>query len=412
MTRTVELLEIPTGAALLDVMPQLTRAIEGTGPVLAPVARGDRRQMDLLTEAFGIGTPLSVDEDRDQDPTVLVIATSGSTGRPKGTLLTRSALAASAAATARRLGPPGTWLLALPAQHIAGLQVLLRSSGTGTTPHILDTGRPFTPGRFVDACRSLPDGPRYLSLVPTQLQRVLTDETATAVLRTFTAVLVGGAATARALLERARDAGIVVVTTYGMSETCGGCVYDGVPLDGLEVTLDPNGRIVLRGPMVGRGYRNMPDHPAFLRTEGPHPGTFRTDDLGEWVDGRLRVLGRIDDVIVTGGLKIAPTVLEEAITRLGSVAELVVVGVPDATWGQSPAAVVVPTDPTRPPALADLRRACDHAGIAAALHPRRMLLVDHLPLRGPGKPDRVAAGELVASAAPTTALAPTAPPPR
>ncbi|WP_354531686.1 o-succinylbenzoate--CoA ligase [Nakamurella sp. UYEF19] len=410
---------MPTGPALLEVLPRLARAIEGTGPALAPVAIGDHHQIELLTAAFGIGAPLSADEDDPDDPTVIVIATSGSTGTPKGTLLTRSALTASAAATAQRLGPPGTWLLALPTQHIAGLQVLLRSLTTGTTPHVLDTGLPFTPERFVTSTRSLPDGPRYLSLVPTQLQRVLTDDDATTELRTFTAVLVGGAATAGAVLQRAGDAGINVVTTYGMSETCGGCVYDGVPLDGIEVTLEPDGRIVLQGPMVGRGYRNLPGHPAFPLTTGQRHHTFRTDDLGEWADGRLRILGRIDDVIVTGGLKIAPTTLEEAIARLPGVAEVLVVGVPDATWGQSPAALVVPIRATDQPdtrnataqpdapSLADLRAACDQAGIPRALHPRSLTLVRELPLRGPGKPDRTAAVTLVASAAVSATMAPT-----
>ena len=383
--RTVELLEVPTGGALLDLLPRLAAALEGKGPALAPVAAGDHQQITTVTEAFGIGEPLRPGEDDDDDPTAIVVATSGSTGAPKGSLLPRSALQASAASTQRRLGPPGNWLLALPAQHIAGLQVLLRSIASGTEPHILDTGAPFTPDRFTAATDELPDGPRYVSLVPTQLHRILTDPAATIALAGFTGVLVGGSATATDLLRRARDAGATVVTTYGMSETCGGCVYDGVPLDNVTATTDDDGRISLTGPVVGRGYRNLPGHPAFAR-----PGTYRTDDQGAWSDGRLQIVGRIDDVIITGGLKVAPAPLEDSIAALPGVAQVLVVGVPDAEWGRRLVAVVVPTDAGHPPTLDDVQSA------SGAVRPAALTLVTHLPTRGPGKPDRRAAAELAA----------------
>ncbi|WP_090482058.1 o-succinylbenzoate--CoA ligase [Nakamurella panacisegetis] len=383
--RTVELLEVPTGGDLQRLLPRLRAALEGQGPALAPVAAGDHSQIELLTSAFGIGTQLAPAEDDEHDPTAVVIATSGSTGTPKGSLLPRSALLASAQATQDRLGPPGSWLLTLPAQHIAGLQVLLRSIASGTTPHLMDTGRTFTPERFVEATNALPEGPRYVSLVPTQLHRILTDHTATAALATYTAVLVGGSATASDLLRRAGEAGATVRTTYGMSETCGGCVYDGIPLDGVTATTDEDGRISLHGPVVGRGYRNRPGHPAFAR-----PGTYRTDDHGTWTDGRLRIVGRIDDVIITGGLKIAPAPVEDAIAELPSVAQVLLVGVPDAEWGQRLVAVVVPADPSRPPTLQDVQVA------AGTARPTAMMLVTNLPTRGPGKPDRRAAADLAA----------------
>lgn len=387
--RTVELLEIPTGPALLELLPRLADAVAGIGPALAPVATGDHAHIELLREAFGIGHPLGAGEDDPDDPTVIVIATSGSTGTPKGTLLTRSALAASAAATQKRLGPPGSWLLALPAQHIAGLQVLLRSLAAGTDPYLLDTGEPFTPTRFIRASDTLPDGPRYLSLVPTQLHRLLTDDDAVRALQTFDAVLVGGSATPAALLTRARQAGISVVTSYGMSETCGGCVYDGVPLEGLLVDLDETGRVHLSGPMIGRGYRNLPAHPAFADESGRSAHAFRTDDLGEWTDGRLRILGRIDDVIITGGLKIAPGALEDAISNLPSIAQVVIVGLPDDEWGSLLVAVAVASDPQRLPTLAQIQLAITAAGLAAT--PRALTLVPQIPSLGPGKPDRAAA---------------------
>ena len=382
--RTVELLEVSTGTGLLGLLPRLAAALDGNGPALAPIAAGDGVQRELLTAAFGIGHPLQDGEDDPDDPTAVVIATSGSTGPPKGTLLPRSALQASAAATQRRLGPSGSWLLALPAQHIAGLQVLLRSIASGTRPHILDTGSPFTPHRFTSAVATLPDGPRYVSLVPTQLHRILTDPSAAAALTTFTGVLVGGSATSTDLLRRAKDAGAPVVTTYGMSETCGGCVYDGVPLDGVTATLD-EGRISLHGPVVGRGYRNLPGHPSFSQA-----ATYRTDDHGVWRDGRLHVVGRIDDVIISGGLKVAPAVLEDAIAAVPGVAQVLVVGLPDPEWGQRLVAVIVPADPTRPPTLDQVQHA------SGTVRPTALAIVDRLPIRGPGKPDRQAAADLAA----------------
>lgn len=411
LARTVELLEVPTGPALLGLLPRLADALAGIGPALAPVAAGDQAQIALLIKAFGIGHRLADEEDDPADPTVIVIATSGSTGTPKGTLLARSALAASAAATQERLGPPGSWLLALPAQHIAGLQVLLRSIAAGTDPYLLDTGEPFTPRRFRQATDRLPDGPRYLSLVPTQLHRILTEESATAALRTFDRVLVGGSATPAALLVRARQAGIAVVTTYGMSETCGGCVYDGVPLDGVTAELDGTGRVHLTGPMIGRGYRNLPAHPAFPAhaDHADHsPRTFRsfrTDDLGEWRDGRLQILGRVDDVIITGGLKVVPSALEEAIATLPSVAHVVVVGLPDPEWGRRLVAVAVATDPLQPPTLREIQQATAAAGIATT--PRALAVVDEIPSRGPGKPDRTAATALAAAQVARTPPLPT-----
>lgn len=400
--RTVELLEVPTGPALLDLLPRLSDALTGAGPALAPVAAGDRVQIELLTRAFSIGRPLAGGEDDPADPTVVVIATSGSTGTPKGTLLTRSALAASAAATQARLGPPGSWLLALAAQHIAGLQVLLRSLAAGTDPHVMDTGKPFTPARFVEAASRLPAGPRYLSLVPTQLHRILVDEAATSALRIFDAVLVGGSATPTSLLTGARRAGINIVTSYGMSETGGGCVYDGSPLDGVTAELDDTGRVQLSGPMIGRGYRNLPGHPAFRalientdRANRPGP-TFRTDDLGEWVGGRLHILGRIDDVIITGGLKVAPAAVEDVIATLGSVEQVVIVGLPDAEWGRRLVAVVVASDPHRPPTLPEIQLATAAAGLAVT--PKALVVLDEIPSRGPGKPDRAAAVRLATAA--------------
>ncbi|MBX9246234.1 AMP-binding protein, partial [Actinotalea ferrariae] len=239
------------------------------------------------------------------------------------------------------------------------------------------------------------DGPLLTSLVPTQLRRAVeSPEHVLEGLRMIDAVLVGGAATSPALLDRARELGLRVVTTYGMTETCGGCVYDGVPLDGVEVALDDAGRVLLGGTVVTRGYLDDPvaQEAAFPVLDGRR--WHRTSDLGELDGGRLRVLGRADDVVVTGGEKVAPAAVEAVLGGLG-VAEACVVGVPDAEWGQALVAVVVRGGAEV--TLEDVRSAVRRTlGPAAA--PQHLVLVDHLPLRGPGKVDRAAVARSAALA--------------
>jgi O-succinylbenzoic acid--CoA ligase len=251
----------------------------------------------------------------------------------------------------------------------------------------------FSPNGFAAASERLRarsgDGPRYTSLVPTQLVRLLdAGGEGVAALTSYDGVLVGGAATTPAALERARAMGVALLTTYGMSETCGGCVYDGRPLSGVSVRTDADGRVELGGAVVARGYRGRQGDPAYS-TEADGTRWFRTDDLGEIrPDGRLRLLGRADDVIVTGGLKVAPALIEAALAGAPGVAEVVVVGVPDPDWGERIVAVVVPVAGGPVPDLATLyRRAADL--VAPYAGPRQLLLVSELPLRGPGKPDRV-----------------------
>lgn len=402
MPRALVPLAVSTGAAALDLLPRLADALTGAGPALLPVPAADPRAAGELARALGAGRPLAPGEDDDADPTAFVVGTSGSTGAPKGILLPAGALLASARATRRFLlgddPRPAHWLLALPAHHVAGLQVLQRSLAEGTTPTVLDTSSTFTAERFARAARSTPGPVRLVSLVPTQLQRVLADADATAALAAFTAVLIGGAAAPPALLNRAAAAGVRAVTTYGMSETCGGCLYDGQPLAGVVVNTDPSGRLTLAGPVVARGYRGRPGDAAFDVDEDGRR-RFRTDDLGEFTaeggagpdvigGGRWRVLGRADDVLVTGGVNVAPAAVEATLAARPGVAEVVLTGVPDAEWGHLLVAVVVP-DPGLRPDPADLRASARSAHGAPAA-PRVTVLVDRLPLRGPGKPDRTA----------------------
>lgn len=375
--------DVPPRADL--VLDALGPALDGSGPAVRVTAS--------LEDASGSPSGSScVPPVEVPDEVALAVATSGSTGQPRTALLTTDALVASARATEARLSGPGRWLLVLPVEHVAGLQVLARSVLAGTRP-VVALGSPFTAAGFtaaVDRLRSSDDGrPTYTSLVPTQLVRVLDDPAATDAARTFDAVLLGGAATPAPLLARARAAGLRVVTTYGMTETCGGCVYDGVPLDGVDVRLDDDGRVLLGGAVLLAGYLDAPD--PFVDVDGTR--YLRTNDLGRIDDGVLTVLGRADDVVVTGGVNVAPAAVEAALASLPGVAESLVVGVPDATWGHAVAALVVPA-PGATVTLPDVRAHVAQT-LGPAHAPRHLLVVDALPLRGPGKPDRRTARALV-----------------
>ncbi|HWM01178.1 MAG TPA: o-succinylbenzoate--CoA ligase [Actinophytocola sp.] len=369
------LLDGPAGVD--ELVDALRAALDGAGPAVLPLSAADPRLAELRAR---------MSPDRPVEPgTAVVVTTSGSTGEAKGVLLTAAALRASATATHARLGGPGRWLLALPAQHIAGVQVIVRALLAGAPP-VVSTG-PFRPQAFADAAGRLTGSPRYVSLVPTQLARLL--DAGDTTLRTFDAVLLGGAATPAALLERAMDAGVRVVTTYGMSETAGGCVYDGRPLDGVGVRL-AGGLVELSGPMLASGYRLAPAATAAAFRDG----WFRTTDLGELrADGSLAVLGRADFVINTGGVKVVPAAVEDVLTAQPGVAQACVVDLPSAEWGQLVAAAVVPAGP--PPAVADLEDAV-RAALGGPAVPRRLRFVDALPARGPGKVDRPAVRELLA----------------
>lgn len=347
-------------------------ALAGRACVL-PVPAGDERQTSLLT------TSLRADESIDDDVAV-VVSTSGTTGEPKGAMLTAAALQASAEATHRRLGGPGGWLLALPAYHVAGLQVLVRSVVAGIAPVAVSAG--FDEVELVSAVASLGPGRRYASLVAVQLDKALRDVGATAALASLDAVLIGGGPMPAGLRERALAADVPVVRTYGMSETAGGCVYDGVPLDGVQVRID-HGRVVLGGTTLAKGYRNPVQPDPFAE-----PGWFRTDDLGAVDDsGVLTVLGRADDAISTGGLTVLPQLVEAVLATHAAVADCAVFGVPDDRLGQRVVAAVVVASGHAAPTLAELRsHVASSLAITAA--PREVHVVAELPHRGIGKIDR------------------------
>lgn len=340
---------------------------------MLPVPADDERQAELLT------TSLRVGEDIDDD-IAIVVSTSGTTGVPKGAMLTAAALIASASATHDRLGGPGSWLLALPAYHVAGLQVLVRSALAGTTP--VAVAPSLDVAELPSAIASLGSGRRYASLVAVQLDNALRDAAATAALAELDAVLIGGGPMPATIAERAAAEGISVVRTYGMSETAGGCVYDGVPLDGVEVRID-DGRVVLGGETVAKGYRNPVDPDPFVE-----PGWFRTDDVGALDDsGALRVLGRIDDAISTGGLTVLPQLVEAVLGTHPAIADCAVFGVPDERLGQRVCTAIVIDGHSAAPTVAELR-AHVAATLDATAAPREVHVVDELPRRGIGKLDR------------------------
>ncbi|EWM15466.1 o-succinylbenzoate--CoA ligase [Kutzneria sp. 744] len=372
MPRELRVLPVPTRPAeVLALLPALAAALAGDGPALLPVTDQEP------------GLPAALEVDRPVDDRIaLVIGTSGSTGAPKGALLSSDAIKASAMATHARLGGPGTWLLAMSARYVGGLQVLIRSLLAGTEPVVDDLTDGFRAESFTKAAFAALEAPgrHYTALVPTQLTRLMAEGGALEALRGFDAIVMGGAAMPEDLLRGCREEGVNAVPSYGMSETASGCVYDGVPLDGVEIRLS-DGRIDIRGPMLADGYRNFDGESPFV------DGWFRTSDLGRWTDdGRLEVIGRIDDVINTGGVKIAPLLVERALTAVVGVTDACVVGLPHPEWGQIVAAAVVADGEPSEQQLREAVRA--RAGRAAV--PKVIRFLPALPLLGPGKVDRAA----------------------
>jgi o-succinylbenzoate---CoA ligase len=388
--RPLHALLLPPAAGAGRLLDALAAALDGSGPAILPLDPAlPRARVTALLDAFAPAMVESLDGAQRWPPAdpgpgtgrvgvpdevAVVIATSGSTGEPKGVQLAAGALRHSARASLERIGarPGGRWLCPLPPSHVAGLGVLVRSLVSGTTPVVLPR-LPDGPGLAAAGCA-------YISLVPTQLRRLLADG---ADLASFAAILLGGAAAPPGLLAAARAAGARVVTTYGMSETCGGCVYDGVPLAGVSVRAGAAGRIEITGPVLFSGYRLRPD----LTRQAMADGWLVTSDVGA-VDGsgRLSVHGRADEMINTGGEKVAPGEVAAALELCLGVREAVVIGQPDPEWGERVTAVVVPDDPAHPPDLAALR-----AGVAERLPrhaaPRALVLVAEMPLLASGKPD-------------------------
>ena len=301
-----------------------------------------------------------------------VVQTSGTTGSARRVVLSRDALRAAAGAARERVGGDLTWHLALPGRYVAGLMVQVRSAVAGRRAPVVPTD--------LEGLAPTGDGDA-ISLVPTQLHRALGDAAVTKRLRAFDLILLGGAPLGNELRERARDAGLAVVESYGMSETCGGVVWDGTPLPGVGVELR-DGRVLIGGPTLFDGYLGDPTATAAAMDDG----ALLTRDRGHWTNGRLVITGRVDDVVISGGVNVDLAEVRAAAARIDP--ETAVLAVPDAEWGRRVVLFAASGD------LAGWREA-----LASAL-PRtwlpRQLVGTPIPRTPGGKPDREALSGLIA----------------
>ena len=346
----------------------------GALQLMADVFEGKTAGFISAAEINGIAPRIEEIPTEVSDNTALVVESSGSTGIPKRIELSLEALLFSAEASAQRLGGHGQWLLALPPNFIAGANVLFRSVVADTQPILLNTQLPFTVDAFIRGA-SLMEGRRYTSLVPAQLAKLARaanqDAFVFSMLRKFDAILVGGQSPNMADVLGLRAKGINVVSSYGMTETCGGCVYDGKPLDGVEVRLS-QGVIEISGPVLANGLGE----------------SFVTNDLGEWADGLLNVLGRKDRVIISGGLKLSLDHFETRALELAGVNEVVAVSLPS-EFGESVGVLYV--------GEAEVDFSPLVQSISVAAKPRRVLRVAEIPSLSSGKPDLRAITELLQS---------------
>lgn len=388
-----------------EVFVALREALTAGGAAVVPrsAPSGPRSVPDAgaAPESGAVAQPWPSAGERVAQNVALVIETSGSTGVPKRVALSADALLASAAASAGALGGQGQWLLALPAHYVAGAQVLVRSLAADTEP-VLYGGGHFDAERFASLAHELDHDLRFTSLVPVQLARLVEaaeagSRTVADALRRFDGILVGGQALSTQLRERAETIGARIVSTYGSSETAGGCVYDRVPI-GTAVVRAVDGQLEISGPMLAEGYLDDPGRTAAAFHEADDARWYRTGDFGSVDDaGRVTVLGRVDNVIISGGEKVLLDAVERAVREHPGLHEAVVVAAEDARWGQVPVVVVEASgDATSTATLESLRRVVrERLGRAAA--PARIVEVDRLPRLDSGKPDRVALARLAAA---------------
>lgn len=395
-------LQVPPGPAGLAVLtPALAAALDGSGPAVALVpASGPAPYRERIRAAVRPGEPVP--------PEVAVVAaTSGSTGNPSGVLLPADALRAASVGFADRTGHPDghRWVAALPLVHAGGLMVVVRSLVAGTSPVGLDSlggGGAFTVEGFARATEEAvarsdrDDRPLAVSVVPAMLARLdAAGATGWDLLAIYDAVLVGGAAAPRSLLDRLLFTGVHLFTSYGMTETCGGAVVDGRPLPGMSVTAQADGRLRLCGRQVALGYRDGGRAERWGRT-GEGSRCFGTDDLGTVdADGLVSVTGRADDVVQVGGTSVSLQAIAQVMGADPRVGTAEVVALPDERLGASVVALVVPGVPEP-----DHRELADvvEAQLGRAARPRAVRLVPDIPLLESGKPDRAALVDLARAA--------------
>jgi len=402
----------PDGLAVL--LPALSAALDDSGPAVA-LLPGSGSPAYRAAIAAGV---------RPEEPVpagvAVVAATSGSTGDPAGVLLPGCALRAAATAFAARTGHPQghRWVAALPLHHAGGLMVAVRAVLSGAEPVALDGlggAARFSVADFARAtdaarARSRADGrPLAVSLVPAMLAALdAVGADGWDLLGAYETVLVGGAAAPRALVDRLVRAGVRVMRSYGMTETCGGVVLDGWPLDGVRVEALPDGRLGICGEQVALGYRDS-RHPERWSTRD---GTrcFRTEDLGAVrADGRVSVHGRADDVVQVGGASVSLGAVAQALQADPRIADVQVVAVPDPAFGATPVALVVPVPGAMADQDPDLLADPVEDRLGRPARPRAVHLLAAIPLLDSGKPDRAALAALAEQALAARGGSPTSP---
>ena len=389
-------LELPPGPAGLEVLlPALAAAMDGTGPAIGLLpGSGSTAYRSMISTAVGPDAPVPAQ-------VAVVAATSGSTGNPAGVMLPGSSLRAAARGFAERAGQPEghRWVAALPLHHAGGLMVAVRSVVAGTSPIAMASLgglEPFTVDAFAAATRravelsETDDCPLAVSLVPPML--ALLDAAGARgwdLLAEYDAVLVGGASTPRALVDRLLFCGVHVFTSYGMTETCGGAVFDSRPLPGVIVSAAADGRLAISGDQVALGYRDGRDgHRWSISPEGQR--RFRTDDLGRvGPDGLVVVDGRADDVVQVAGASVSLGAVRAVLEADPRVVAAEVVGLPDPEWGCRLVAVVVPAHPAGASGTGALGDLVEQA-LGRVARPRTIHPVDALPMLESGKVDRLA----------------------
>lgn len=319
----------------------------------------------------------------------IVVETSGSSGTPKRVVISEEAVQASTDAANERLGGPGQWVLALPEQYIAGKNVIWRNEASGAP--LVRTAGSFTAEAFVEAVHQLEHDRTFTSLVPTQLARLVDaaqlDRSFIGPIARLDRILLGGQRAPLGLIERAARLGWRVTRTYGATETVGGCVWDGRPLRDVKIRLTD--QIEIAGPQLADGYEDAELTARRFITDGGGVRWYRTGDAGSLIGGTLQVSGRIDDVIISGGVKISLASVEHVVQVFAP--DAVVVAAPHPEWGEVPAVVT-----TLKPSLAEIRAAVGNA-LGKPARPNHLVTVSVMPTTASGKPDRKRLQKLVAS---------------
>ena len=398
--RKLTAVTVPPGAAGVEKLArELSPALFGTGPAILPIATTPAQLLQQSLESLKPDDPNFPLESADIS---IVCATSGSTGTPRGVLLSQRALEASALAFGTRFGTNNRWVISMPVHRIAGIMVLVRSM-LHESPFEIDPSvggaRAFDAATFAETTKraqrkSAEDGRALMvSLVPTQITRLLdAGSVGIEALQSYDLVLSGAAATPQPMQLRLRELGIKVSISYGMTETCGGCVFDGVPLAGVQISLDTKdeiepGRITISGNVVASGYRLAPQ----LTEVSFAAGQFQTQDTGNFDStGLLQILGRLDDVVIVGGVNVALSAVESLIRDHPLIKDVAVIDIQDDLWGSIPIAHLVTRAEVIDTAnlISEIQDTIRNQ-IGSAAVPRGIYFATSLPMLDSGKIDRI-----------------------